>query len=106
MACDNSSPIGRTARPTLPTTPARRQRDCALRGACRYSSLARRSDCDIPLATALLFSANCALRATRLDAMRRGAPPREWAAFTLVGDPLVTIPLRQPARLTVARLRR
>ena len=37
-----------------------------------------------------------ALRAAKLDAIRRGAPPREWAAFALVGDPIVTIPLRQP----------
>ena len=34
------------------------------------------------------------LRSAKLDALRRGANPREWAAFTAVGDPLVTIPLR------------
>ena len=38
-----------------------------------------------------------ALQAAKLAAIRRGAPPAEWAAFTLVGDPLVTIPLRRPA---------
>jgi CHAT domain-containing protein len=38
-----------------------------------------------------------ALRAAKLDAIRRGANPNEWAAFTAVGDPLVTIPLRTPA---------
>lgn len=38
-----------------------------------------------------------ALRAAKLDAIRRGAPPREWAAFTAVGDPLVAIPLHRPA---------
>jgi len=38
-----------------------------------------------------------ALRAAKLDAIRRGASPREWAAFTLVGDPLVSVPLRLPA---------
>jgi len=38
-----------------------------------------------------------ALQAAKLDAIRRGASPREWAAFTLVGDPLVTVPLRLPA---------
>jgi CHAT domain-containing protein/tetratricopeptide (TPR) repeat protein len=38
-----------------------------------------------------------ALREAKLDAMRRGRPPREWAAFTVVGDPFVTIPLRHPA---------
>ena len=37
-----------------------------------------------------------ALRAAKLDALRRGVPPREWAAFTIVGDPLVTVPLRAP----------
>lgn len=37
-----------------------------------------------------------ALRAARLRALRRGAPAREWAAFTLVGDPLVRVPLRPP----------
>lgn len=38
-----------------------------------------------------------ALRAAKLDAIRRGAPPSVWAAFVMVGDPLVKIPLR-PAR--------
>jgi hypothetical protein len=37
-----------------------------------------------------------ALRDAKLDAIRRGAPPREWAAFTAVGDPLVMVPLRVP----------
>jgi CHAT domain-containing protein len=37
-----------------------------------------------------------ALRAAKLDALRRGAPPREWAAFTTVGDPLIRVPLRPP----------
>ncbi len=37
-----------------------------------------------------------ALRAAKLAALRRGAPPHEWATFTAVGDPLVRIPLRQP----------
>jgi CHAT domain-containing protein len=37
-----------------------------------------------------------ALRAAKLDALRRGAPAREWAAFTTVGDPLVSVPLRAP----------
>jgi tetratricopeptide (TPR) repeat protein len=39
-----------------------------------------------------------ALRAGKLDAVRRGAPASEWAAFTLVGDPMVRIPLQQPRR--------
>jgi tetratricopeptide (TPR) repeat protein len=38
-----------------------------------------------------------ALRAAKLDARRRGAPPGEWAAFTLVGDPLVRVPLEVPS---------
>ena len=38
-----------------------------------------------------------ALRAAKLDAIRRGAPPSEWAAFTVVGDPLVRVPLSRPA---------
>jgi len=37
-----------------------------------------------------------ALRAAKLDALRRGASPREWAAFTIVGDPLVSVSLRAP----------
>jgi CHAT domain-containing protein len=49
-----------------------------------YSALARR----LPLSEAL--------RAAKLDAIVRGAPPSEWAAFTAVGDPLVTVPLRRP----------
>jgi hypothetical protein len=40
-----------------------------------------------------------ALRAAKLDAIGRGGPPREWAAFTAVGDPLVTVPLRRPPAL-------
>ncbi|HEX6533124.1 MAG TPA: CHAT domain-containing protein [Gemmatimonadaceae bacterium] len=38
-----------------------------------------------------------ALRRAALAAMRDGAPPREWAAFRLVGDPLVRVPLRRPS---------
>jgi CHAT domain-containing protein len=38
-----------------------------------------------------------ALQSAKLAALRRGAPAREWAAFTAVGDPLVRIPLRQPS---------
>jgi CHAT domain-containing protein len=40
-----------------------------------------------------------ALRAAKLEAIRRGAPPGAWAAFTAVGDPLVTVPLRVPSRV-------
>lgn len=36
-----------------------------------------------------------ALRQASLDALHDGAPPREWAAFRLVGDPDVRVPLRQ-----------
>lgn len=34
-----------------------------------------------------------ALRDAKLAALRRGAPAREWAAFTLVGDPLAWPPM-------------
>jgi CHAT domain-containing protein len=37
-----------------------------------------------------------ALRAAKLEAIRAGAPPSEWAAFVAVGDPLVRIPLVPP----------
>jgi tetratricopeptide (TPR) repeat protein len=39
-----------------------------------------------------------ALREAKLAAIRRGAPASEWAGFTVVGDPLVRIPLREPPR--------
>lgn len=39
-----------------------------------------------------------ALRAAKLEAIHRGAPPRDWAAFTAVGDPLATIPLHEERR--------
>ena len=41
--------------------------------------------------------ASDALRSAKLAALRRGALPREWAAFTIVGDPLARPPLRPPA---------
>jgi CHAT domain-containing protein/tetratricopeptide (TPR) repeat protein len=37
-----------------------------------------------------------ALRSAKLNAIEGGAPPRTWAAFTIVGDPLVTVPLEIP----------
>jgi tetratricopeptide (TPR) repeat protein len=37
-----------------------------------------------------------ALQAAKLAVLRRGAPAREWVAFTAVGDPLVRIPLHRP----------
>ncbi len=37
-----------------------------------------------------------ALRQAKLKALHRGVPPREWAAFTTVGDPLVSVRLREP----------
>jgi tetratricopeptide (TPR) repeat protein len=39
-----------------------------------------------------------ALRQAKLAAIGRGAPASEWAAFTVVGDPLVQVPLRVPPR--------
>jgi CHAT domain-containing protein len=38
-----------------------------------------------------------ASRRAELSAYRRNAPEREWAAFILVGDPLVRVPLHTPA---------
>ena len=49
-----------------------------------YSAMAR----GLPVADAL--------RAAKLEARDHGAPPRDWAAFTAVGDPLVTVPLHEP----------
>ena len=43
------------------------------------------------------LSVGDALREAKLDAIRRGAPPGEWAAFTVVGDATVSVPLRTPA---------
>jgi len=40
-----------------------------------------------------------ALRTAKLAAIRRGAPPRDWAAFTVVGDPESRVKLSQPAPL-------
>ena len=38
-----------------------------------------------------------ALRDAKLKAIRAGAPPSVWAAFTVVGDPLVKVPLESPS---------
>ena len=43
-----------------------------------------------------------ALHDAKLAALRRGAPPGEWAAFVVVGDPTVTIPLTTPRRAVPA----
>jgi hypothetical protein len=37
-----------------------------------------------------------ALRAAKLSAIERGAPLAEWAAFNVIGDPLVEVRLRHP----------
>ena len=37
-----------------------------------------------------------ALRAAKLDALHRGVPAKVWAAFTMVGDPLVRVALESP----------
>lgn len=39
-----------------------------------------------------------ALRVAKLDAIQRGVPPSEWAAFTVVGDPFAQVDLAPPAR--------
>jgi tetratricopeptide (TPR) repeat protein len=44
-----------------------------------------------------------ALRAAKLEAMRRGAPAAEWAAFVAVGDPMVRVPLVAAPGLVVRR---
>jgi CHAT domain-containing protein len=37
-----------------------------------------------------------ALRQAKLAAMRRNAPAREWAGFTVIGDPLARVALAEP----------
>ena len=37
-----------------------------------------------------------ALRGAKLASLRAGDPPRVWAAFSVVGDPTVVVPLRAP----------
>ncbi len=37
-----------------------------------------------------------ALRTAKLRALGEGRSPRAWAAFSVIGDPLVTVPLRTP----------
>jgi CHAT domain-containing protein len=39
-----------------------------------------------------------ALREAKLAAMRRGAPVRDWASFTVIGDPTMRVPLEAPSR--------
>jgi CHAT domain-containing protein len=41
--------------------------------------------------------ANEAMRMAKLAAIRRGAPASEWAAFSVVGDPTVLVPLQRPS---------
>ena len=38
-----------------------------------------------------------ALQEAKIAALRRGAPAREWAAFTVIGDPSLAVPLHAPA---------
>jgi hypothetical protein len=45
-----------------------------------------------------------ALHRAKLESLHRGAPPREWAAFVTVGDPVVAVPLRAPRRTWAAVL--
>jgi len=42
-----------------------------------------------------------AVRRASLEAMQRGAPEREWAAFVVTGDPLVRIPIVAPPATAV-----
>ncbi len=55
---------------------------------------------DFYLALARGMPVGQALRAAKLASRDRAAPPSEWAAFTLVGDPTVHIPLAEPHKLT------
>lgn len=45
------------------------------------------------------LTTGAALRAAELQAMHDGAAPREWAAFRLVGDPTIRVPLHEPRGL-------
>ena len=38
-----------------------------------------------------------ALRTAKLAALERGAPVRDWASFSVIGDPLVRVPLSAPS---------
>jgi tetratricopeptide (TPR) repeat protein len=58
---------------------------------------------DFYAALARGLAAGDALRAAKLAALRRGAPASEWAAFTLVGDPHVRVPLVVPSAVAQAR---
>lgn len=40
-----------------------------------------------------------ALRSAKLSALRRGAPARDWASFSVIGDPFVLVPLSAPRRI-------
>jgi CHAT domain-containing protein len=37
-----------------------------------------------------------ALRTAKLEALRAGLPPREWASWSLIGDPIAGVPVRHP----------
>ena len=37
-----------------------------------------------------------ALQTAKVAALRRGAPAREWAAFTVIGDPMLLVPFHAP----------
>jgi MYXO-CTERM domain-containing protein len=43
-----------------------------------------------------------ALRVAKLASLREGTPPSVWAAFSAVGDPTATVPLRTPASASAA----
>ena len=45
-----------------------------------------------------------ALRATKLAAWRDGMPARDWAAFVVIGDPLLRVRLRAPAEVAGLQL--
>jgi hypothetical protein len=41
-----------------------------------------------------------ALQAAKIASLRAGAPAREWAAFTVIGDPLLSVPFHAPRSAT------
>ena len=45
-----------------------------------------------------------ALRLAKLSALKAGEPPRIWAAFLAIGDPMVTVPLRAPPQSWWSRI--
>jgi CHAT domain-containing protein len=56
---------------------------------------------DIYKGLAAGMNASDAVRRAEVADRRRGAPVREWAAFTLIGDPMVRLTLQTPANSAI-----